>query len=107
MQAEKWWAIRLLSMACLSLAAKMDESRVVALSELCVEDYSFESGVIQRMELLVLNTLEWKMGSITPFAFIQFFGQKFWDNSPIRDGLSRTAQVILASMRGKFKSNFD
>ncbi|KAK4387600.1 Cyclin-D5-3 [Sesamum angolense] len=34
--AEKLWAVRLLSMACLSLAAKMEESVVPALSEFCL-----------------------------------------------------------------------
>ncbi|KAI3460154.1 hypothetical protein Pfo_016817 [Paulownia fortunei] len=97
--ADKPWAIRLLSMACLSVAAKMEESTVPALSEFCVEDYNFESSVIQRMELMVLNTLEWKMGSVTPFAFIQFFANKFCDNSPPRDGVSRTVEVILGAMR--------
>ncbi|KAK6116017.1 hypothetical protein DH2020_008286 [Rehmannia glutinosa] len=96
---EKSWAIRLLSMACLSLAAKMEETTVPALSEFCFEDYNFESSVIQRMELLVLNELEWKMGSITPFSFIEFFAYKFFDNSTPRNGVSRIGEVILGTMR--------
>ncbi|KAL7085309.1 hypothetical protein ACP275_14G274400 [Erythranthe tilingii] len=95
---EKPWAIRLLSIACLSLAAKMEESSTMpALSDLCGDDYKFESSVIQRMELLVLNTLEWKMGSITPFSFVQFFAEKFRNRTKI--GLSRTAHITLATIR--------
>lgn len=97
--AEKSWAIRLLSMACLSLAAKLEEIRVPALSEFCVEDYNFESSVIQRMELLVLNTLGWKMGLFTPFNFIKFYANKFCDdNSLPKNGFSRIADLILSSM---------
>ncbi|KAK4434361.1 Cyclin-D2-2 [Sesamum alatum] len=97
--AEKSWAVRLLSMACLSLAAKMEESVVPALSDLCLGDYNFESSVIQRMELLVLNTLEWKMGSITPFAYVHFFANKLFDKSPPRNGVSRTMELILGSTK--------
>ncbi|KAL2242132.1 UNVERIFIED_CONTAM: Cyclin-D5-3 [Sesamum indicum] len=78
--AEKSWALRLLSMACLSLAAKMEESVVPALSEFCLGDYNFESSVIQRMELL-------------------FFANKFFDNSSPRNGVSRTMDLILGSMK--------
>ncbi|KAL8487660.1 hypothetical protein ACS0TY_024108 [Phlomoides rotata] len=84
-------------MGCLSIAAKMEEKSVPPLSEFCVEDYLFESNVIQRMELLVLNTLEWKMGSITPFDFIHFFADKF--NGVTADAFSTSVQVILVAMR--------
>ncbi|KAL0343500.1 UNVERIFIED_CONTAM: Cyclin-D5-3 [Sesamum angustifolium] len=73
----KLWAIRLLSVACLSLAAKMEECEVPALSEYRVEEYNFKGNVIQRMELLVLNTLEWKMSCATPFAYLNYFTAKF------------------------------
>uniref|UniRef100_A0A5B6YXN1 Putative cyclin-D5-1 n=1 Tax=Davidia involucrata TaxID=16924 RepID=A0A5B6YXN1_DAVIN len=96
--SEKSWAIQLLSVACLSLAAKMEECRVPALSEFPVEKYNFTSKVIQRMELLVLNTLEWKMGSVTPFAYIHYFITKFCKDSPPRNIVSRTVDLILAIM---------
>ncbi|GFY86004.1 hypothetical protein Acr_04g0007420 [Actinidia rufa] len=98
--SEKYWAIRLLSLACLSLAAKMEECRVPPLSEFRVEEYNFGSEVIQRMELLVLNTLQWKMSSVTPFAYLHHFITKlFKDQSPPRNVISRTVQLILAMMR--------
>ncbi|KAL2471561.1 Cyclin-D5-1 [Abeliophyllum distichum] len=96
---EKYWAMKLLSMACLSLAAKMEECVVPALPEFCVEEYSFESSVIKRMELLVLNTLEWKMGSVTPFAFTHFFLTKFCQSSPQRNAISTIVQVILGAIK--------
>ncbi|KAK6277604.1 hypothetical protein POUND7_017927 [Theobroma cacao] len=97
--SEKSWAMQLLSMACLSLAAKMEEIKVPALSEFQSEECNFKSKVIQRMELLVLNTLEWRMSSITPFAFLHFFITKMCKESPPGHLVSKTVQLILAIMR--------
>ncbi|KAL6013094.1 hypothetical protein ACLOJK_003584 [Asimina triloba] len=93
----KDWAIRLLSVACLSLAAKMEECRVPALSEFPVEDYEFENKVIQRMELLVLNTLEWRMSSVTPFAYLNYFFTKFSEKSRPKALISKAVELILAT----------
>ncbi|CAB4284107.1 unnamed protein product [Prunus armeniaca] len=92
----KLWAIRLLSVACLSLAAKMEECKVPALSEFEVQDYNFESKVIRRMELLVLNTLEWKLGSITPFAYLHYFINKFCAESRPKGLFSDAIRLIVA-----------
>ncbi|KAK1410324.1 hypothetical protein QVD17_36859 [Tagetes erecta] len=69
----KQWAVQLLGIACLSLAAKMEEQIVPSLSQFKAQGYKFESSVIQRMELMVLTTLEWKMCCITPFAYVHHF----------------------------------
>ena len=44
------WAARLLSVACVSVAAKMEECRVPALSEFDAGDYDFCSASIRRMD---------------------------------------------------------
>ncbi|CAI8588977.1 unnamed protein product, partial [Vicia faba] len=72
----KPWATQLLSVACLSIAAKMEEQRVPTLSEYPIE-FRFENKVIKNMEILILTTLEWKMGLPTPFAFLHYFFTKF------------------------------
>ncbi|KAG8642709.1 hypothetical protein MANES_12G113400v8 [Manihot esculenta] len=95
----KLWAIRLLAVACLSLAAKMEECRVPLLSEFQVDDYCFENKVIQRMELLVLNTLEWKMGSITPFSYLHYFISKICGESRPKDTVSRAVELIQALIK--------
>ncbi|XVF17535.1 hypothetical protein REPUB_Repub10bG0131400 [Reevesia pubescens] len=95
----KLWAIRLLSVACLSLAAKMEECRVPALSEFPVQDYQFENKLIQRMELLVLSTLEWKMGSITPFPYLHYFISKFYGESRPKGLVSKALELILAMIK--------
>lgn len=95
LQGENHWAIRLLSIACLSLAAKMEECNVPGLSDFQLEDYFFDGKVIQRMELLVLSTLEWNMSIITPFAFLSYFIKKFCNESPTSSVVSNTMQRIF------------
>ncbi|XP_050205853.1 cyclin-D5-1-like isoform X2 [Mercurialis annua] len=95
----KLWAIRLLSVACLSLAAKMEECRVPSLSEFPIEDYCFENKVIQRMELLILNTLDWKMGSITPFSYLHYFINKLYGQSSPKETISRAVELVLAVIK--------
>lgn len=70
-QKEKPWMSQLVAVACLSLAAKVEETQVPLLLDLQVEEckYVFEAKTIQRMELLVLSTLQWKMNPVTPFSF--------------------------------------
>ncbi|XVF61345.1 hypothetical protein PTKIN_Ptkin08bG0122500 [Pterospermum kingtungense] len=92
---KKLWAIRLLSVACLSIAAKMEECRVPALSEFPTGNYQFESIVIQRMELLVLSTLDWKMASITPFHYLYYFIAKFYEESVPKGLLSKAVELIV------------
>ncbi|KAI8018371.1 Cyclin-D4-1 [Camellia lanceoleosa] len=93
--------MQLLSVACLSLATKMEEYRVPSLSEFQLE-CNFESKVIQRMEHLVLNALEWRMSSVTPFAVIHYFIKTLGNHhSPPRNVVSRTVKLILAIMRAK------
>ncbi|KAL3812321.1 hypothetical protein ACJIZ3_013589 [Penstemon smallii] len=106
---EKAWAVKLVSMACLSLGAKMEESCTVPLlSDFCLKDdhINFESKVIQRMELLVLDTLGWKMGSITPFAFTHFFFKNYYPISisisisiPTTNLLSRIVEIIFGAIK--------
>ena len=60
------WMARLLSMACIFVAAKM-EYCAPALSELDAGgSYKFYSASVRRMELLVLPTLGWSMATLRP-----------------------------------------
>ncbi|EPS70339.1 hypothetical protein M569_04420, partial [Genlisea aurea] len=72
-QKEKPWMVQLAAVACLSLAAKVEETYVPLLLDLQVEGatkYAFEAKTIQRMELLILSSLKWRMNSVTPLSFI-------------------------------------
>ncbi|KAF6147082.1 hypothetical protein GIB67_036801, partial [Kingdonia uniflora] len=63
---------QLVVVACLSLAAKVEETQVPLLLDLQVEEtkYVFEAKTIQRMELFVLSKLHWKMNLVTPLSFV-------------------------------------
>lgn len=64
--------------------------------------YIFEAKTIQRMELLVLNTLKWRLQSVTPFSYIDYFLHKFNDNkTPSTVSVSRSVELILGIMRGR------
>ncbi|KAJ8762583.1 hypothetical protein K2173_008022 [Erythroxylum novogranatense] len=97
---EKLWAVRLLSVACLSLAAKTEEMKIPSLSEFQIDGYSFGNKLILRMELLVLSTLEWKMICVTPFSFLHYYFIRFCkEESPSKLMLCRTVGLIFTVMR--------
>ncbi|EYU37563.1 hypothetical protein ABFS82_02G045500 [Erythranthe guttata] len=69
------WPFQLLSVACLSLAAKMEELYVPWLLDLQSLEFKFvfEPKTVQRMELLVMATLDWRLRSVTPFDYLRYF----------------------------------
>ncbi|KAE8665206.1 Cyclin-D3-2 [Hibiscus syriacus] len=77
-QSEKPWTTQLAAVACLSLAAKVEETQVPLLLDLQVEEarYVFEAKTIQRMEILVLSSLQWKMNPVTPLSFLDFIARR-------------------------------
>ncbi|KAH9609146.1 hypothetical protein KSS87_002372 [Heliosperma pusillum] len=96
------WPLQLLSVACLSLAAKMEEPLVPSLVDLQVEGvkFIFEPKTIQRMELLVLDVLDWRLRVVTPFTFISFFSYKL-DASGTHAALlmTRSTDIILTNIQ--------
>ncbi|WOL08762.1 cyclin-D4-1-like [Canna indica] len=99
----KAWMTQLLSVACLSLAAKMEETEVPLSLDLQVGEakYIFEARTIQRMELLVLSTLKWRMQAVTPFSYINFFIRKFSvGNVAAKVAVSQSIQLILSIIGG-------
>ncbi|KAM0919892.1 hypothetical protein ACQ4PT_007887 [Festuca glaucescens] len=98
---EDGWAMQLLAVTCLSLAAKMEETLVPSLLDLQIEStrYIFEPRTILRMELLVLTALNWRLRSVTPFTFIDFFACKVDPRGKnTRYLIGRATQMILAAM---------
>ncbi|KAL7605493.1 putative cyclin-D6-1 [Lactuca sativa] len=67
---DKPWILKLVAVSCVSLAFKMigGDSGVQKDDELM-----FDIGIVERMEFMILGALQWRMRSITPFAFIKFF----------------------------------
>ncbi|KAL7090122.1 hypothetical protein ACP275_12G020700 [Erythranthe tilingii] len=95
------WNIKILSVACLSLAAKMEEIRAMPVTRYHVEGYNFQGNTIQKMELMVLNTLEWKMNSVTPFAYLNYFVTKFCDDETRRRELVIKAAEVIFTIIGE------
>ncbi|KAJ1424803.1 Cyclin-like [Sesbania bispinosa] len=97
------WTMQLLAVACLSLAAKIEETEVPLCLDLQVGEskFVFEAKTIQRMELVVLSTLRWRMQAITPFSFIDYFLSKINDDqSSFRSSILRSTQLILSTLKG-------
>ncbi|KAL3834250.1 hypothetical protein ACJIZ3_008986 [Penstemon smallii] len=91
------WIVQIISVACLSLATKMEESQVPKLSEYRVNGCEFEGYLVQRTELLVLKTLEWKMSWITPSDFLNYFINKFCCEVRHKE-LVNTANVLIFAL---------
>jgi cyclin D1/2/4, plant len=69
--------------------------------QVCDAKYVFEAKTVQRMELLVLSTLKWRMQAVTPFSFLDYFLHKFNNGRrPPRFTLYRAAELILKIVKG-------
>lgn len=81
----------------------MNEVKATPLSHFEMDDYHFGSPAIKRMEFLVLDTLNWRMKSITPFTFIAYFISKFYsDDSTPTDAYTKAVILVMGAMRGIF-----
>ncbi|CAL0316374.1 unnamed protein product [Lupinus luteus] len=99
-QREKPWMIHLVAVTCISLAAKVEETQVPLLLDLQVQDakYVFEAKTIQRMELLVLSTLKWKMHPVTPLSFIDHIIRRLGLKTNLHWEFLRRCEQLLLSM---------
>ncbi|XP_010522647.2 PREDICTED: putative cyclin-D6-1 [Tarenaya hassleriana] len=69
----KPWCLRLISLSCVSLSAKMRKPNS-SVSDLQGEGgVIFDTQTIERMDNVILGALKWRMRSITPFSFSSFF----------------------------------
>ncbi|XP_009138263.1 cyclin-D3-1 [Brassica rapa] len=99
LQRDKPWMLQLVSVACLSLAAKVEEVHIPLLLDFQVEEtkYVFEAKTIQRMELLLLSTLQWKMHLVTPLSFLDHIIRRLGlKNNSHWDFLNRCHRLILS-----------
>ncbi|KAG0488955.1 hypothetical protein HPP92_007766 [Vanilla planifolia] len=97
------WPMQLLSVACLSIAAKMEETHVPQLLDLQILDpkFVFEPKTIRRMELFVMEALRWRMRTVTPFDFLPHFAATTFpiEGYGRRTLLSRAAYIITCTHR--------
>nr|GMD84279.1 cyclin-D3-1-like [Ipomoea batatas] len=94
------WMIQLAAVTCLSLAAKVEEIHVPLLLDFQVEDakYVFEAKTIQRMELLVLSTLKWRMNPVTPLSFLDHIIRRLGLKNHLHWEFFRRCECLLLSL---------
>lgn len=101
-QKDKPWMIHLASVTCLSLAAKVEETQVPLLLDLQVVveefEYVFEAKNIQKMELLVLSTLKWRMNPVTPISFLDHIIRRLGLKNHLQWEFLRRCQSLLVSV---------
>ncbi|KAF8391433.1 hypothetical protein HHK36_023738 [Tetracentron sinense] len=100
----KAWILKLLAMSCLSLAAKIKKTEFSLTDFQTEEGFIFDTQTIQRMELLILGALKWRMRSITPFSFMYFFISLFkLKDPPLRQALKARATEIIFKAQNEIK----
>ncbi|KAJ9177386.1 hypothetical protein P3X46_012610 [Hevea brasiliensis] len=102
----KGWPLQLLAVACLSVAAKLEETSVPLLLDLQTLEprFLFKPSTVQRMEILVMARLKWRLHIITPFYFLHYFIEKLSCVSPncnnsIHSVLSHSSDIIISILR--------
>ncbi|KAK4381394.1 Cyclin-D3-3 [Sesamum angolense] len=102
---EKPWMTQLAAVACLSLAAKVEETQVPLLLDLQVEEskYVFESKTLQRMEILILSTLQWRMNPVTPLSFLDYIARRLGLKSHLCREFLRRCECLLLSLVSDYR----
>lgn len=79
------------------------ELKVFVKMSLQVEDakYVFEAKTIQRMELLVLSTLQWRMHLVTPHSFLDHIVKRLGLKTNLHlEFLRRSERLLLSLLSG-------
>ncbi|KAF5745602.1 hypothetical protein HS088_TW07G01194 [Tripterygium wilfordii] len=99
-QKDKPWMVQLVVVTCLSLAAKVEETEVPLLLDFQVMEtkYVFEPKTIQRMELLVLSALKWKMHPVTPLSFVDHIVRRLGLMNHVHWEFHRRCESLLLSV---------
>lgn len=63
--------------------------------------FVFEAKTIQRMEILILSTLQWKMNPVTPLSFIDYVTRRLGlKNHSCWEFLRRCERLLLSVISG-------
>lgn len=64
----------------------------------------FDAETIERMEVFVMRSLNWRMRAVTPFSYISFFADKFNEGNPLTSKcVSRCTELILGTLKGIYR----
>lgn len=88
---ERWNNVAVLELLPVVLTMKQGDEGLI-----------FDAQTIQRMELLILSALNWRMRSITPFSFIYFFLSfiQFKDPTSKHSLKDRATEIIFKTHGG-------
>ncbi|KAL4620286.1 hypothetical protein ACB092_06G142400 [Castanea dentata] len=100
----KPWILRLLAISCVSLAAKMKGTELSLFDFQGDGGFIFDTQTIERMEVLILGALKWRMRSITPFSFISYFISLFKLKDPsLKQAIKARATEIIFKAQNEIK----
>nr|XP_018673754.1 PREDICTED: cyclin-D6-1-like isoform X2 [Musa acuminata subsp. malaccensis] len=93
---QPWFAV-FLSLACLSLASKMLDHGFSVAEFQATQPFQFMPQTIERLQYLILESLGWRMRSITPFAFLDYFLSSFPSTDPrqVQDLKDRASKTLF------------
>ncbi|KAK1647613.1 hypothetical protein QYE76_065418 [Lolium multiflorum] len=96
------WMVELLSVACLSVACKLDEVSIPSLHDLQMEEamsHSFRASAIRDMELALLKALQWRLACVTPYSYL--------DLLPLPTTASNCTSLLFRSLSDPSFLRFD
>ncbi|KAI4356496.1 hypothetical protein L6164_000518 [Bauhinia variegata] len=69
----EYWMVELLSIACLYIASKFNETRALSLVEIQMEglEYTFQSSTFLKMEVILLKALRWHLNPLTTYSIVE------------------------------------
>ncbi|KAI3457276.1 hypothetical protein Pfo_013939 [Paulownia fortunei] len=93
----KPWILKLVAISCISLALKMKKTEFSVSDLMHDGGFMLDSLTIERMEMLILGALKWRMRSANPFSFASYFISffKFKDKPSIQALKNRSTEIIL------------
>ncbi|OQU84123.1 hypothetical protein SORBI_3005G231400 [Sorghum bicolor] len=104
------WMVELVSVACLSIACKLDEVNIPSLHHLQMEEVmsnSFLPATIQDMELTLLKALQWRLACVTPYSFLQLLLPLLTPHTTTTTTPSRCIRLLIRSLTEPSFIRFD
>ncbi|CAM0874249.1 unnamed protein product [Alopecurus aequalis] len=100
------WMVEVVSVACLSVACKLDEVNIPSLHHLQMEEvmsHSFRASTIRDMELTLLKTLQWRLACVTPYSYLDILPT----TTVAASHRSRCSRLLLRSLSEASFLRFD
>ncbi|CAL1399071.1 unnamed protein product [Linum trigynum] len=93
------WMMELVTVACLSVASKFNETNAPSLYDFQMEEmnHCFRPITIQQMELLLLQSLQWRLASTTSYSYLEPLLISIADSSPSSNPIHKLGQELSAT----------